>query len=131
MECPFCHQKIPRNTKICPECGRECRNTTLSKSKNYISPSEEPAAFMQSGEDRGKKHQINSTHYLVASLVATLCCCLPLGAVSFAYALGISSSRSKEEALFNARKAKMWIIISVVFGILLYLVPFLLRFIQG
>lgn len=59
--------------------------------------------------------------YLVWAIVATMCCCLPLGAVAIIFASKVTSLYYKGD-LAGARKAseraQLWIIITIVGGVL-------------
>lgn len=63
--------------------------------------------------------QINTTLYMVLSILTTICCCLPLGIVSIVFATKINSAQKvgmMDEARNCAKKAKMFMIIGVIVG---------------
>ena len=64
-------------------------------------------------------------NYLVYSIMATLCCCLPGGIVAIVYAAQVDSKWNggdHEGAHAAAKNAKMWCMISAACGILAMLV---------
>lgn len=59
--------------------------------------------------------------YLVWAIIATLCCCLPAGVVAIVFSSSVSSkyfARDYEGAQRASRNAQIWIIISIVLGII-------------
>lgn len=59
--------------------------------------------------------------YLVWAILATLCCCLPAGIVAIIYSANVSSkyyAADYEGASRTSRNAEIWIIVSIVLGII-------------
>lgn len=59
--------------------------------------------------------------YLIWAIVATICCCLPTGIVAIVFSSNVSSkyyARDYEGACRASRKAEIWIIASIVTGII-------------
>lgn len=59
--------------------------------------------------------------YLFWSILATLCCCLPAGIVAIIYSANVSSkyyAADYEGAKRTSRQAEIWIIVSIVAGII-------------
>lgn len=66
----------------------------------------------------------NVPNYLVHSIVATLCCCLPPGVVALVYSSQVNTKLAAGDvagAEESSRKAKMWVIVTLIIGIVLYL----------
>ncbi len=64
---------------------------------------------------------VNWVPYLVASIISTLCCCLPFGIVAIVFSAKINSAvtaGNMEEAKKAAKTAKIWIIVAVVGGLI-------------
>ena len=62
-------------------------------------------------------------NYLVHSIIATLCCCLPLGIVALVYAAQVNSKLAAGDvagAQVSSAKAKTWVIVSFVAGIVTF-----------
>lgn len=59
--------------------------------------------------------------YMVWAILATLCCCLPAGVVAIVFSSQVSSKyymRDYEGARRSSRNAEIWIIVSIVAGII-------------
>ncbi len=59
--------------------------------------------------------------YLVWAIIATICCCLPAGIVAIIYAVNIKNayySGDYAKAYRNSSRAQIWIIVSIVLGII-------------
>jgi len=66
----------------------------------------------------------NVPNYLVHSIVATLCCCLPLGVVALVYSSQVNTKLAAGDiagAEESSRKAKKWAIVTLIIGIVVYL----------
>jgi hypothetical protein len=60
------------------------------------------------------------SNYLVHSIVATLCCCLPGGIVALVYSAQVNSKLAAGDvagAQASSKSAKTWVIVSIVGGI--------------
>jgi len=59
-------------------------------------------------------------NYLVHSILATLCCCLPFGVVALVYSSQVNTKLAAGDvagAEASARSARTWVIVAVVAGI--------------
>jgi len=59
-------------------------------------------------------------NYLVHSILATLCCCLPFGVVALVFSAQVNSKLAAGDvagAEASSRSAKTWVIVAVVAGI--------------
>lgn len=59
--------------------------------------------------------------YLVWAIVATICCCLPAGVAAIVFSSQVSSryyARDYEGARRASRQAEIWIIVSIVAGVI-------------
>jgi hypothetical protein len=64
-------------------------------------------------------------NYLPWAIAATLLCCLPGGVASIIYASRANSARDRGDyaaAAEAAKQAKMWLTLSVVFGLLIFVI---------
>ncbi len=59
--------------------------------------------------------------YLVWAIIATVCCCTPLGIVAIIYAANIKNAYYRGDYMMaqrNSSRAQAWIIAAIVLGIL-------------
>lgn len=62
----------------------------------------------------------NVPNYLVHSILATLCCCLPFGVVALVYASQVNTKLAAGDvagAEASSRSARTWVIVAVITGI--------------
>jgi predicted secreted protein len=62
----------------------------------------------------------NVPNYLIQSILATLCCCLPLGVVALVYASQVNTKLAAGDvagAEASSRSARTWVIVAVIAGI--------------
>ena len=72
----------------------------------------------------------SGTTYLILAILETLCCCLPIGIVAIIFAaLGMSAEKNGNytDAMDKYGKAKLWLIIGLVLGILLNIIFIILQ----
>ena len=63
-------------------------------------------------------------NYLVHSIFVTFCCCLPVGIVAVVYAAQVNSKLAAGDvtgAMAASRSAKMWALIGLILGIVIFL----------
>lgn len=78
-------------------------------------------------QDQGQP--VNWVPYLVLSIISTLCCCPPFGIVAIVFSAKINNAMNEgnaEEAKKSAKRAKIWIIVAFVTGIISYILYFAL-----
>lgn len=97
----------------------------------YVDPSDEktpeqsvpPVYVMPPGTELPphQPHRPMPPTYMVWSILATICCCLPAGVVAIFFSSQVSSkyyARDYEGAERASKRAEMWIIASIVVGII-------------
>jgi hypothetical protein len=70
----------------------------------------------------------NIPNYLVPAILATLFCCLPVGVVSIVFATQVNNKVAAGDiqgAVAASKSAKLWLIVSVSLGLLLWVVVIL------
>jgi hypothetical protein len=70
----------------------------------------------------------NIPNYLVPAILATLFCCLPVGIVSIVFATQVNNKVAAGDiqgAVAASKSAKLWLIVSVSLGLLLWVVVIL------
>ena len=85
-------------------------------------------------QNNGQKPEINYVPYLILSIISTVCCCLPFGIVGIVFSVKINSAMNAgnyEEAVQDAKMAKIWTIVSFVVGLLFGIVYFVLGIMAG
>ena len=73
-------------------------------------------------------------NYLVQSILATLCCCLPFGVVAIIYAAQVNSKLSAGDtagAMAASRNARLWCWISLATGLVFTVIYFAFIFSTG
>jgi DNA mismatch repair ATPase MutL len=84
-----------------------------SNQNTYVRPNR----GVSSSAQQGKKTQwINSTPYLIWSIVNTVCCCLPLGIAGIVFAIKINDATTYEEAEKNKKTAMILCIVGSAVG---------------
>lgn len=66
--------------------------------------------------------------HLALSIIATILCCLPLGVVGIVYAAKVDANYSDgkyEEAMRNSESAKNWSFASIICGLVLFVIGFI------
>jgi hypothetical protein len=70
----------------------------------------------------------NIPNYLVPAILATLFCCLPVGVVSIVFATQVNSKVAEGDiqgAVAASKSAKLWLIVSVSLGLLVWVIVIL------
>lgn len=140
MNCINCYREIPDDAVYCPYCGtRQIRedNTGSDSHKEDHDNTQETTDYSGTGtfdssqynaqqNERQQSYyegeQTNWVPYLILSIISTLCCCIP-GIAAIYYAVKINSCVSAgkyEEAQKAGKNARIWIIVSFIAGILMW-----------
>lgn len=80
--------------------------------------------------ERATSAPANVPNYLIPSILSTICCCLPGGIIAIIYSAMASSAQARGDystALRHAATAKLWIMISVGFGLVCVVLSFSLN----
>jgi hypothetical protein len=97
MYCTNCGNELPPGAPACGNCGQAIPHFPL--------PPKVP-------------------NYLIHSIVVTLCCCLPLGIVALIFSSQVNTKLTAGDvagAEESSRKARTWIIVAFVSGIVVNL----------
>ncbi|MDQ3940338.1 MAG: CD225/dispanin family protein, partial [Actinomycetota bacterium] len=124
MLCPGCGTENKDSNYRCTFCGRELHATEDDPRFRKREPVPPPVAQpVPTGPFGPSTQRIRS--YLVPSIFATLCCCLPTGVVALVYAVQVNGKLARGDFVGATRasnNARTWCLISFVLGISLFAV---------
>ena len=109
MYCSTCGKQNPGNARYCTSCGQPAAATMPT-----TSPSEPPYT------PQGNAPTGHIPDYLVQAILVTICCCIPFGVVSIAYAAQVNGKVGNGDftgAKRDSENAKKWAWISFGVGI--------------
>ncbi len=150
MNCPKCNAPVADGAEFCTNCGEKLGSAPVNAAPQTdgaqnAAPSQDYSAPNQgySAPNQGPSYQqpyttqqpyntqppvINSTPYLVWSIIVTVLCCLPLGIPAIVYAAKINSMLAAGNipmAQDAAKKSKLFSILGACIGggvLLLYVI---------
>ncbi len=107
--CTYCGKAIEGDAKFCSNCGA----AAPIEQPMYTQPEPEPQPVKP--QPVGPK----PNNYLVLSILATIFCCLPFGIPAIVFSAKVDSHWNAGrylEAQDASRKAKTWMLVSVILG---------------
>ena len=126
--CTQCGAQLDGNTRFCTNCGApapapepqpqqqyQSQQTYAQPQQTYTQPQPEPQPARQQPMMVPKPNS-----YLVWAILSTIFCCLPFGIVAIVQAAkvdGLWRNFQYEEAQEASDKAKKWVIIAAIVGI--------------
>ena len=119
--CTHCGKAIEGDGKFCTNCGAPAP----AEQPMYTQPEPEPQPSRQ--QPIGPKPK----SYLALSILATIFCCLPFGIPAIVFAAKVDSHWNAGrylEAEDASRKAKTWMLVSFIIGLVGVLIYFGLLF---
>ena len=128
--CTQCGQAIEGDIKFCTNCGAPVPPAEVPQPQQAYNPQPNPQPQYQQPVQQqpiGTKPK----SYLVLSILATLLCCLPFGIPAIVFAAKVDSNWNAgryQEAQDASRKAKTWMLVSVILGALILISYFALIF---
>jgi hypothetical protein len=118
VNCPNCGTSNLDTASICANCGKPLAGAAPH---SYTPPPPPRPAVSHSVQQPGE----TIPNYLVQSIVATLCCCLPLGIVAIIFSAQVNSKLAAGD-LAGARdasaKAKMFSWIGIGVGLVVIII---------
>ena len=108
--CTNCGKAIENDGKFCTNCGAPAP----VDQPTYTQPEPEPQ-YARQETPKGPK----PASYLALSILATIFCCLPFGIVAIVFSAKVDSHWNAGrflEAQEASRKAKTWMLVSVILG---------------
>lgn len=135
--CPRCGEVLAAETRFCTRCGVDL----------YAARAGAPGTGPGGSPFEGPSNQqfarppgvAPPKNYLIESILATVCCCLPLGVAAIVFAAkvdGLAHQGDYAGAVEAANKAKMFAILAVVGGLianviyLVFMLPGMMQEIQ-
>ena len=113
--CPNCGQPIQDNSKFCTNCGASIPTPNETQ---YHSFTEEPP--QPTPQSNSKPFVPKPSNYLALAILATIFCCLPFGIPAIVFAAKVDNlwvSGDYQGAEEASRKAKRWVWVSVITGV--------------
>ena len=125
--CTQCGQQVPDGSRFCTNCGAPVPEP------QYTAPQPEPQYAPQPEPQHVQQQPIGPKpkSYLALSILATIFCCLPFGIPAIIFSAKVDScwnSGRYQEAQDASRKAKTWMLVSVILGALIIISYFALIF---
>lgn len=115
--------RVPAGSMVCAEGGSEWKPASTVLGGAAGAPPTMPTAG-------GQFTQVS----LVGPIIATLCCCLVGGIISIVYASKANSAGARGDlatATAAAKASKVWLIVSIVIGVISNLISFIYFFLIG
>jgi uncharacterized membrane protein YvbJ len=109
--CTSCGKAIEGDGRFCTNCGAPIQPE--EPQQQYYQPQPEPQPVKQ--QPVGMKPK----NYLALSILATILCCLPFGIPAIVFSARVDNywnAGNYQEAQEASRKAKTWMLISVIIG---------------
>jgi uncharacterized membrane protein YvbJ len=114
--CIQCGQPIEGDSSFCTNCGAPVQPETQPQEPQPTAQQPQPQPVQQ--QPAGPKPR----NFLALSILATLFCCLPFGIPAIIFAAQVDSNWNAgryQEARDASRKAKTWMLVSVILGALI------------
>lgn len=120
--CTHCGQPIEGNVKFCTNCGAPIPTSTFDpepepQQQTYQQTYQQPEPQPVQQQPIGMKPK----NYLALSILATIFCCLPFGIPAIVFAAKVDNywnAGNYQRAMEVSRKAKTWMLVSVILGAL-------------
>ena len=114
--CKQCGQPIEGDSSFCTNCGAPVQPETQPQEPQPTAqqPQQQPVQQQPAGP--------KPRNFLALSILATLFCCLPFGIPAIIFAAQVDSNWNAgryQEARDASRKAKTWMLVSVILGALI------------
>ena len=114
--CIQCGQPIEGDSSFCTNCGAPVQPETQPQEPQPTAQQPQPQPVQQ------QPVETKPRNFLALSILATLFCCLPFGIPAIIFAAQVDSNWNAgryQEARDASRKAKTWMLVSVILGALI------------
>ncbi len=119
--CKFCGKVIHEASQFCPYCGGQVHGF-----QENVARVEEPVVIQTITPPNAPRRPSSN---LALAIFTTLCCCLPFGIVAIVYGIKVDKlyfEGKHEEALLASENARRWAVFAIIFGIIIYLISWVL-----
>ena len=123
--CTNCGQPIEGDVRFCTACGAPVPPLQSQPQPEpqpaYAQPEPQPTYAQPQPEVRQQPRGPKPSNYLVWAILSTIFCCLPFGIVSIVYAAKVDNlwnAGKYYEAEDASRKAKIWMLVAVIIGVI-------------
>lgn len=119
--CIQCGQPLDGNSSFCTNCGAPIPSESQPQHQEPAAPEPQPVQQQPVGP--------KPKNFLALSILATIFCCLPFGIPAIIYSAQVDSHWNGgryQEARDASRKAKTWMLVSVILGALIVISYFAL-----
>ena len=125
---------------FCTKCGAQNSDTSVRCEKCgevLAAPVAQQGDAAQIGGAAPNNFAANMppvNNYLVPAIISTLCCCLPFGVAAIVYAAQVNTKLNVGDyqgALESSKKAKFWMILAVVLGLITNVIVVALQVMVG
>lgn len=126
MRCTNCNYEVDDNQEFCTFCGQKI-DSNQKVSVDVIEPNQNTDGS-SSYENQGyqtetiAKPVVNTTPFLIWSIVNLVCCCLPLGIAGIVFVVKAGNATTQEEADKAMNTAKTLNIVGMVVGALIAII---------
>ena len=120
--CSHCGSQLDDTTKFCTNCGAPVSAADTQPQQHNYEPQPDPKP-----QYIGPKPK----NYLALSILATIFCCLPFGIPAIVFAAKVDSywnAGNYQQSMDASRKARNWMLVSVILGALAIISYFSLIF---
>lgn len=127
--CTQCGQQIPEGSRFCTNCGTPVPEEPQPQ---YAQSQPQPEyAKPQVEEVKPQPPAVKPRTYLALSILATIFCCLPFGIPAIVFSAKVDNlwnAGQYQAAEDSSRKARTWMLVSVIVGLVWIIAYFALFF---
>ncbi len=124
MYCEKCGTQVEAGIKFCPTCGSKMEVADQSANEpaytqNFQDVVNSQPVYDQANTTETYKPKVNSTPFLVWSIINLVCCCLPLGIAGIVFVVKAGNATTQEEADKALKTSKTLNLIGSISGAVL------------
>ena len=130
--CTQCGQPIPEESKFCTNCGSPVPTPPPSEVKPDLQYSQQQ--YKQPSPTPSRPTTPKPKSNLVLAILSTIFCCLPLGIPAIVFAAKVDNlwnAGQYAEAEDASRKARNWMLASIITGVVWVIICTIITFMAG